>query len=149
MNMIPFKRILIATDGSRSTENAISVGIDLAKMMGARVTALNAVDGPVLMSAPADAEMAKLYTLLEKEGNASVMHIKELGDAAGVTVDTKVISGTPAKVILDVSADHDLIVMGTLGRTRMAKILIGSVAEKVVKLAKCPVMVVRSKGDGQ
>ena len=147
--MMPFKRILIATDGSRSTENAISVGIDLAKMMGARVTALNAVDGPVLMSAPADAEMAKLYTLLEKEGNASVMHIKELGDAAGVTVDTKVISGTPAKVILDVSADHDLIVMGTLGRTRMAKILIGSVAEKVVKLAKCPVMVVRSKGDGQ
>ena len=147
--MVPFKRILIATDGSGSTDDAVRVGLDLAKIMGARVTALNAVDGPLLLSAPADAEMVNLYKILEKEGNASVMHIKELGDAAGVTVDTKVIGGPPARVILDESAEHDLIVMGTLGRTGMAKILMGSVAEKVVKLAKCPVMVVRSKGDGQ
>jgi nucleotide-binding universal stress UspA family protein len=61
----------------------------------------------------------------------------------------KVVGGPPAKVILEESAGHDLIVMGTLGRTGMAKILIGSVAEKVVKLAKCPVMVVRNKGEGQ
>jgi len=147
--MVPFKRILIATDGSESTEEAVRIGIGLAKMTGATVTALNAVDGPVLLSAPADAEMAKLYALLEKEGNAAVTHIKELCDAAGVRVEIKVTGGSPAKVILDESAGHDLIVVGTLGRTGMAKLLIGSVAEKVVKLAKCPVMVVRNKGEGQ
>jgi len=145
--MGPFRKILIATDGSKSTEDAILTGISLAAMMNASVTALNAVDGPVLVTAPADAEMAKLYVILEKEGNAAVMHIKELGDAAGVAVEPKVVSGQPARVILDASEGHDLIVMGTLGRTGMAKILIGSVAEKVIKLAKCPVMVVRSKGD--
>jgi nucleotide-binding universal stress UspA family protein len=147
--MVPFKRILIATDGSRSTEEAIRTGLYLAKIMGARVTALNAVEGPALLSALADSEMVNLYALLEKEGNFAVMHIKELGDAEGVTVDTKVVGGHPAKVILDESAGHDLIVMGTVGRTRMAKILIGSVAEKGVKVAKGPVMVVRNTGDGQ
>jgi nucleotide-binding universal stress UspA family protein len=147
--MVPFKKILIPTDGSRSTEDAIAAGIGIAKMMNASVTALNAVDGPVLISAPADAEMANLYTILEKEGNAAVMHIKTLCDAAGVAVEMKTVSGNPVKVILDESAGHDLIVMGTLGRTGMSKILIGSVAEKVIKLANCPVMVVRNKGDGQ
>ena len=147
--MIPFKKILIATDGSSNTEDAVSAGLGIAKIMNASVTALNAVDGPSLVSAPADPGMAGLYALLEKEGNSAVMHIKELGDAAGVNVEMRVVHGHPAKVILDESADHDLIVMGTVGRTRMAKILIGSVAEKVVKLAKCPVMVVRSKGDVQ
>jgi len=146
--MVPFKKILIATDGSRNTEDAVHTGMGIAKIMNASVTAVNAVDSPVLLSAPADSEMANLYALLEKEGNAAVMRIKEMGDAYGVNVEMKVVSGPPAKVILDESAGHDLIVIGTLGRTRMAKILVGSVAEKVVKLAKCPVMVVRNKGDG-
>ena len=147
--MEPFRKILIATDGSRSTEDAVDTGISIAKITGAEVTALNVIDGPVLLSAPADAEMVKLYALLEMEGNAAVAHIKELGMNAGIKVTAKVMSGQPAKAILEEGEKHDLIVMGTLGRTGMAKILIGSVAEKVIRLAKCPVMVVRSRGDDQ
>ena len=147
--MMPFKRILIATDGSKSTEGAVTAGIEIARMAGARVTALNAVDGPVLLSTPVDAEIVNLYTLLEKEGRTAVDRVRELGEAAGVTVEPKVVNGHPVKVILEESSGHDLIVVGSLGRTGMAKILIGSVAEKVVKLAKCPVLVVRSKGEGQ
>jgi len=146
---MPFKRILIATDGSKSTEGAVTAGIEIARMAGARVTALNAVDGPVLLSTPVDAEIVNLYTLLEKEGRTAVDRVRELGEAAGVTVEPKVVNGHPVKVILEESSGHDLIVVGSLGRTGMAKILIGSVAEKVVKLAKCPVLVVRSKGEGQ
>ncbi|MDR2866596.1 MAG: universal stress protein [Methanomassiliicoccaceae archaeon] len=147
--MTPFKKMLIATDGSRSTEGAVLTGLELAKLVGASVTALNVIDGPVLLSGPADSEMAAIYAILEKEGRAAVERVKELGASMGVAVDAKVISGHPVKVILDESAGHDLIIVGSLGRTGMAKILIGSVAEKVVKLAKCPVMVVRNKGDGQ
>ncbi|MCL1984435.1 MAG: universal stress protein, partial [Methanomassiliicoccaceae archaeon] len=98
---------------------------------------------------PVDLEMANLYGILEREGRSAVERVAELAAPMNVSVEPKVVPGNPVKVITDESADHDLIVMGTLGRTRMAKILIGSVAEKVIKLAKCPVMVVRSKGDGQ
>jgi nucleotide-binding universal stress UspA family protein len=93
--------------------------------------------------------MVSLYALLEKEGRAAVDRVKELGDAAGVTVETKIISGHPVKVISEESAGYDLVVVGGLGRTGMAKLLIGSVAEKVVKLAKCPVLVVKNKGEDQ
>jgi len=147
--MMPFKKILIATDGSKSTEEAVRVGIELAKLSSASVTVLNAVDGPVLLSTPVDSEMVNLYAILEKEGKAAVERVREIGDAAGVAVETKVVSGNPVKVILEESAGYDLVIVGSLGRTGMAKILIGSVAEKVVKLAKCPVLVVRSKGEGQ
>ena len=147
--MTSFNKILIATDGSKSSEDAILAGLELAKTTGADVTALNVVDVPILLSVPADSEMTKLYTILEKEGKAAVERVKEIGEGLGVSVTTKVVNGHPAKTIVDWSAGYDLIVIGTLGRTGIAKILIGSVAEKVVKLAKCPVMVVRSKGDGQ
>ena len=55
-----------------------------------------------------------------------------------------VLSGVPAEVIAGESGKYDVIVMGTLGRTGMKKILVGSVAEKVVKLSECPVIVVRN-----
>ena len=144
-----FRKILIPTDGSRSTEDAVRMGLEIARLSGASVTALNAVDGPVLLSTPVDPEMVNLYGILEKEGRSAVERVIDIGATMNVTVEPRVVSGNPVKVITDASADHDLIVMGTLGRTKMAKILIGSVAEKVIKLAKCPVMVVRSKGDGQ
>ena len=53
-------------------------------------------------------------------------------------------SGSPVKAIVEASKDFELIVMGTLGRTGFAKFMMGSVAEKVVRFAKCPVMVVKS-----
>ena len=53
--------------------------------------------------------------------------------------------GAPVKVILDESANYDIIVMGTLGRTGMSKLLMGSVAERVVRASQCPVLVVRAE----
>jgi nucleotide-binding universal stress UspA family protein len=48
---------------------------------------------------------------------------------------------------VELSSEHDLIVMGTLGRTGFSKLLLGSVAERVVRFAKCPVLVVRATGE--
>ena len=147
--MDTFRRILIATDGSESSEHAIRTGLELAKIVGADVTALNVVEDPILLSTPADSHMMNLYTLLEQEGKESVKRVRDIGESVGVNVDVKVVSGNPAKVIVDEGARYDLIVIGTLGRSGIAKLLIGSVAEKVVKLAKCPVLVVREKGEDQ
>ncbi|MBR7152486.1 MAG: universal stress protein, partial [Candidatus Methanomethylophilaceae archaeon] len=53
--------------------------------------------------------------------------------------------GVPVNVIVDESSNYDVIVMGTLGRTGVSKFLMGSVAEKVVRASRCPVMVVKAK----
>jgi nucleotide-binding universal stress UspA family protein len=64
---------------------------------------------------------------------------------AGISFETKAVAGNPAVKIVEATADYDLLVTGTLGRTGFSRIVMGSVAEKVVRLANCPVLVCRSK----
>ena len=61
----------------------------------------------------------------------------------GVAVEAKTMMGRPAEVIIEESADYDLVICATLGKTGFARVLLGSVAENVVRLAKCPVLVCR------
>lgn len=145
-SMNGIKKILIATDGSEGTKHAIDYGLHLAKMCGAQVTALFVVDQIPLQDVPADSSIVfSVHLLLENEGKNAVNEIKEAGKAVGVEVTPLVMEGSPAKKIIEVAADFDLIVVGTIGRSGLAHLLIGSVAERVVRYAPCPVLVVRAK----
>jgi nucleotide-binding universal stress UspA family protein len=139
-----FKKILIPTDGSEYTKAAIGKGLELAKLMGAEITALYVVDQTSFINFPMDSTIVSVYSLLEKEGKDAVDYVKNEGEKIGVKVDAVVEEGSPVRKIIDASRLHDLIVMGTLGRTGMSKILLGSVAERVVRYAHCPVLVVRA-----
>jgi len=139
-----FKKILIPTDGSAYTNPAVDKGLELAKITGAKVTALYVLDQSVYSNMPMDAAIVNVYETLEKEGKAAVTDLKKRADEEGVEAEDRVVEGVPAGAINDISADYDLIVMGTLGRAGVSKVLMGSVAEKVIEGAKCPVMVVRS-----
>lgn len=142
--MYLFKKILIPTDGSEYTKAAIEKGIHLAKLCDAKVTAIYVVDQTSFINFPMDSTIVNVYSLLEKEGNDALDYIKEKGQELGVEVTTKMEEGSPVKKIVEASKDHDIVVMGTLGRTGMSKLLLGSVAERVVRHAYCPVLVVRA-----
>lgn len=139
-----FKKILIPTDGSEYTKAAIEKGVHLAKLCDAKVTAIYVVDQTSFINFPMDSTIVNVYSLLEKEGNDALDYIKEKGQELGVEVTTKMEEGSPVKKIVEASKDHDVVVMGTLGRTGMSKLLLGSVAERVVRHAYCPVLVVRA-----
>ena len=139
-----FKKILIPTDGSEYTKTAIEKGVQLAKLCDAKVTAIYVVDQTSFVNFPMDSTIVNVYSLLEKEGNEALDYVKKIADEMGVEVDVKMEEGPPVKKILEDSKDHDLIVMGTLGRTGVSKLLLGSVAERVVRHAFCPVLVVRA-----
>jgi len=143
-SMTLFKKILIPTDGSDNTKEAIVKGLEMAKIMDAEVTALYIVDQTSFINFPMDSTIVSVYSLLEKEGREAVEFVKSEGAKLGVKVATKVEEGSPARKIVDASRMHDLVVMGTLGRTGISKILLGSVAERVVRFADCPVLVVRA-----
>ncbi len=134
-------KVLIATDGSNSSTRAIAQGLTLAKLMGAQVTALS-VCAPGA-SSPGPVEDASIGST-EACQQATKLVVEE-GEKVNVTVLPVVLSGTPAEEIVKTSTDHDLIVMGTVGRTGLAHIRLGSVAEKVVRQASCPVLVVRTQ----
>ena len=139
-----FNKILVPTDGSEYTKAAVRKAMELAKLSGGKVTALYVLDQTILTNMPMDTAVMNVYNTLEKEGKEAVDFVRDLGASEGVEVEVVIKEGTPVKVILDESADYDIIVMGTLGRTGMSKLLMGSVAERVVRASQCPVLVVRS-----
>ena len=143
--MDEMKKILIATDGSEYTKEAVTTGLKLAKVLDAEVTALYVIDQTSFVTFPVDSSIVSVYPQLENEGKRAVEEVKKEGEALGVKVTSVVAEGSPTRKIVEVAADFDLVVMGTLGRSALGKLFIGSVAERVTRYAPCPVLVVRSK----
>ena len=129
-----FNKILVPTDGSEYTKAAVRKAMELAKLSGGKVTALYVLDQTILTNMPMDTAVMNVYNTLEKEGKEAVDFVRDLGAQESVEVE----------VVIDESANYDIIVMGTLGRTGMSKLLMGSVAERVVRASQCPVLVVRA-----
>ncbi len=142
-----YKRILIATDGSDKSKKAAEEGVELAKALGAQVIALNVVNEVVIASAVRQlgSDRKEVETKLKDAGTKAVDDIKAMAAKAGVPVDTIVRIGAPANAVIDVAGAEkaDLIVMGSHGESGGAKLLIGSVVQKVLYWATIPVLVVR------
>jgi len=81
---------------------------------------------------------------IEREGNRIIGSVEEIGISEGLAVDTVLLMGHPAEEILNFADENnvDLIVVGTLGKTKIKKFLLGSVAENVVRHSDVPVLVV-------
>ena len=142
-----FSRILVPTDGSEYTKSAIQKAVELAKITGSSITALYVLDQTIFVNMPLDSSVSNTYTLLQKEGESAVQFVKDLCVQNGILCDVKIGEGSPVKYIVESSKDFDLIVMGTLGRTGFSKLMMGSVAERVVRYSNCPVMVIRAPED--
>ncbi|WP_114577878.1 universal stress protein [Saliphagus sp. LR7] len=136
-----FDTVVVATDGSDSVERAVDVALDLAARFDASVHALSVVDeGEVDASPPQLRE--ELTTALETHAEAALGTVR---DRAGPGIETAVREGQPATEICEYAraTDADLIVTGTRGRHGENRLLLGSVAERVVRTAPIPVLTVR------
>jgi universal stress protein A len=143
------KRILVPVDFSKDSLHALAYAGDLAKSFGAELRLLHVVDQTYLANAPEFAfANPKLAKLLEEQWQAAQAQMTRIGaDLAKKRQRVRILmkGGSPAQVIVDTarSSAADLIVMGSHGRTGLAHMLIGSVAERVVRIASCPVLTVR------
>ena len=92
-----------------------------------------------------DASIDGLKRILRHEGEEAIKYIMQQAKRDGVDVRKWILEGQPAKEILKLAEEEsiDLIVMGTLGRSGIEKFLLGSVADKVIRGSKIPVLVVR------
>jgi len=145
--MIRLNSVLVATDFSKSSEAALAYGRELARTFGAKLIVLHAADNIV---ARYSFEGAALPPDVQVDYEASVrirldsvledVDYRELG--AKTVLRT---SNSPADAIVEYAKEvgADVIVVGTHGRRALARMLLGSVAERVVRLAPCPVLTVR------
>jgi nucleotide-binding universal stress UspA family protein len=142
-----YERILVPIDGSRQADRALDHALDLAETYDAEIHLLFAVDAATI---PSEIEATSVEEKLTKYGETTTDSAAERAEEAGVErVRTKVARGTPHRAILDYADenDSDLIVMGTHGRTGIDRYLLGSVTEKVVRLADAPVLTVHAEDD--
>jgi nucleotide-binding universal stress UspA family protein len=141
-----YQKILIPTDGSESAMAAVTAGLDIAKRLNADVTIISIVDVRAPISINQGIGIPDRYAYQQESADAAAEAAMESAREMGVRATAVVRRGNPALDIIEESRKHDLIVMATRGRTGISHFLIGSVAEKVVRFAACPVMVIRSSG---
>lgn len=138
------KRILMPTDGSPCSEQAITKGLELAKALGSEVTFLYTVENPMTTYATEVGVYPELYEELKKLGTTSLAKAKTLADNAGVKAQTQLAENTrPVDAIHEAEKDHDLVVMGTHGRRGFDRFMIGSVAEGALRNSSKPYLMLR------
>lgn len=144
--MISLKSILVPTDFSECSDAALKYARELARVFGATVHLLHVVHDPYSQPWAAEAFPAPLGDLLDQwqaQARTRLTGLVPEEERAGVTV--AVVVGSPFFEIVRYAQEQqiDLVVIGTHGRGTIGHVLLGSVAERVVRKAPCPVLTVR------
>jgi len=146
-----YQTILIATDGSKFSQNAVLQGMELAKLVGAKVYVLYVLDKnaytlptletPIYLGSNWDV----VEETLRQEGKDAIQYARDVARNKGIGFESVVIEGNPANAILEFAEQKkvNLIIMGTLGKGGLERFLLGSVTNKVIRHSKSSVLVVK------
>jgi nucleotide-binding universal stress UspA family protein len=155
MGTFNFKKIMIATDGSECSKQAVDKGIELARLSGgtvyavyvASMTHISPLIGGYFSSINVYPYWKAIHESLKKQGQKALNYVKSLGETKGINVESVLLEGNPSVELIRYAEEEkiDIVVMGTLGNTGLNKLLLGSVASNLVRYSKVPVMVVKGR----
>jgi nucleotide-binding universal stress UspA family protein len=143
------RHILAPTDFSEYSKQAVTSALELAKRFGAKLSILHVVElppYPVEGYVPPSLS-ATFMEDLERQASQELAHIVPEAESTGVEVARLVTVGSPYRKIIDMAEAEqvDLIVMATAGRTGFSRLVMGSIAERVVRTSSCPVLTIRPR----
>ena len=149
--MIQLNKILVPTDFSEFSGHALRYGCEFAKRFNAKLYLLNVVEDlyPIVPEPGMSSVLAPNYLVdLSDSANREIEKLPTEEMGTGLAIERAVLTGTPFLEIIRYAReqDCDLIVIGTHGRSGLVHALMGSVSEKVVRKAPCPVLAVRPNG---
>ncbi|SFS77421.1 universal stress protein [Halostagnicola kamekurae] len=136
-----YQNVLIPTDGSDGTRRAIEHGLAIANRFGGRVHALSIVpEGPFGTMTSGEVTVG---------AERAVQYVEREAERVGVPITTAIERGVPHERVLAYAEENDVdvIVMGTQGRTGLDRFLVGSVTERIVRMAEPPVVTLRMTDD--
>jgi nucleotide-binding universal stress UspA family protein len=144
---VSFKKIMVATDGSVCSRMAANNAIELARLSGGTIYAVYVVSTSYFSSMAVDLDWERMREAMKKEGKQAVNYVTGVGEMEGIKVESVLLEGHPANELIRYAEEKeiDIIVMGSIGKTGLERLLLGSVAENVVMHSKVPVMVVKEK----
>jgi glycine betaine transporter len=145
------RKILVPIDFSEHSAKALAYAVDLATRFDAHILVLHVWEPPRTMGLEFGIypiEQGSVLQILEEETTRRAQQfVAEQAKPEGLRLDTLAVQGVPYDVIVDIAESRhiDLIVMGTHGRSGLSRFFLGSVAEKVVRHAHCPVLTIRER----
>jgi nucleotide-binding universal stress UspA family protein len=146
MPAISIKTVLCPTDFSECSAAALRFAIGLAQRLNAQIRLIHVFQFPYALGLEDGLGMAagsaQLFEQLRARTEQDLQAQAEACREAGVRVSVDQLDGVPHNKIVELSANADMIVMGTHGRSGLPRLILGSVAERVMRLAKCPVLTV-------
>jgi nucleotide-binding universal stress UspA family protein len=147
--LIMIQHMLVPLDLSAPSLQALDYAIALAEKFQARVTLLHVLTTPALaggLEMESGTALVAYMDQLETDARQAMEYHAQRVRMAGLACDAEVLPGVPFQRIIDLAGERqaDLVVIGTHGHTGLQRFLLGSVAEKVVRLAPCPVLVTRT-----
>jgi nucleotide-binding universal stress UspA family protein len=140
------RQILAPTDFSECSKQAVQWAYELAQTFGAKLVLLHVIEGlPPYIGFIPPGGVATVLEHLERQARLDLAQLLAKAEDVKVEVTCQAVVGTPYHKIVEVAAAEkvDLIVMATHGRTGLSHLVMGSVAERVVGMAPCPVLTIR------
>lgn len=140
-----FKTILVPTDASEPARRALKIALELAKEFGARIVLLHVVFTPEAMGYTLSSGISVPQEEISIYGREALTAALDGIDTGKVPIEKKQKPGHPGLAILEEieSGNIDLVVMGNRGYGQIAGVLLGSVSQRILNKAECPVMIVK------
>jgi nucleotide-binding universal stress UspA family protein len=142
------RRILHATDFSRASAPAFAEALELARQERARLLVVHVMVPPSpFVAGEAPTSWLELEARARRDARRRLGAAVAAAERAGIAVEGQVVEGAPAEAIVRLARRDraDLIVIGTHGRSGLGRLFMGSVAARVLQLARCPVLTVRKR----
>jgi nucleotide-binding universal stress UspA family protein len=130
-----FKNIMVPSDGSQDSKKAEDAAIEIAKKFNSKITAVFVIDDKMMFP----------YEVLEDEGSEILGKITEKGKKAGVEVVEHLITGDPLRDMKTIAKKSkvDSVVISPHGRNKLEKLIVGSVADRIIKTFDIPVVLIK------
>jgi len=140
------ERIVLATDCSQEAGGAEVYACMLAELWGAALTVINVLEFAPGLNPEYPVNRVYLAEMM-KQSTRALAELKVRTEGRGVSVQTRIATGIPSQEVLATAEaeDADLVVVGTLGKTGLKHVLLGSTAERVIRASPCPVLAVRAE----
>lgn len=145
-----YKRLLVATDGSETSDKAVNSGIQLAKDLNATLCIIHVVD-VYPANLPFGIDLERYQDSVRREGKQILEKAKELSDESAITTEIELIeirnsTDKISEKIIKTAQDRqiDIIIIGTHGRRGFRRLLLGSVTEEIMRISTIPILLIRA-----